>query len=460
MSRYREPVVLSALALIAGLIAGLGSTQIAPTREATIAVFAIGFAVGFGLLGRHDLTRPHVAMPLVWYSAVAVSQMKLLRTYETDWSTETVGVVFSAPIAFALGSYLVCNDAVRPVRAAGLGTLRESRLRTCAAVLLVLGAVGVAWKTSLTGGIPLLADQIDSLRSAGGIRIPAYVTFLTDCLYLSAWLWMLLVWLRHKSGRSILFDVAMVVVALAGVATAASRNTLLLTLTVPLIFAYLAGAFRTLRPMKAAAVTALAVLALLVASGLFYVRTGQHAEASFESYFYSSIVADAAPVARPMLPLYVGLATPLETLNRVIAHFPSNDVLDDGVFSVPGIPAQLNPLGEPGDFYELTGALSSPYYFNVATYTGAPYADGGALLVLLASLGLGLGFGAARRYCFIRVDARSFALAAYLTYVAIFLFYENLLAFYTLSVVWDALLIAAVMGYCTSPAEMSTGVRL
>ena len=49
-----------------------------PSREATIATLSGVLVASIGFAGRRDLTRPHVALPLVWFTAVTVAQLKLL----------------------------------------------------------------------------------------------------------------------------------------------------------------------------------------------------------------------------------------------------------------------------------------------------------------------------------------------------------------------------------------------
>jgi oligosaccharide repeat unit polymerase len=421
-----------------------------PSREATIATLSGVLVAAIAFAGRGDVTRPHVALPLVWFTAVTVAQLKLLN-YETEWTTETTLLVFGGPLVFAAAGAAGSGRAIRPPRLAGVNELRPSRLRTAAIVLLVAGIGGMALKVGRLGGVPLLADQIDQLRSVGGVKIPAYITFLTDCFFLSAWAAMLSFAVTGSLGGR-LMDASLALLGLTGVAFSASRNNLLLALLVPVVFLYLTGATRTLTGWRAVGIAGVGICVMTIASGLFYLRTEQHKEAQFESYFYADVVQSTTPALRPLLPVYVGLATPLETLNRVVQAFPDRS-LDVGTYSVPGIPPQISPVGPRSDIYVVTGGLSRPYYFNVATYQGAFYADGGAWLVLTASAVLGLSAGLIRRKLLARNSVGALGVLAYLTYVVVFLFYEDLAGFYTLSVAWDVLIIIAVVRFVRAAPE-------
>jgi oligosaccharide repeat unit polymerase len=433
--------------VLASLLIGGAAADIRPSSEATIGVSAMILCLVFAFAGRRDLSRPGVALPIIWYAGVSISQLKLLHGYETSWSQTTTFLVFAGPLFFAAGSAICSFGIARPKSGLKLDLLRVDRLQSSALILLGLGVGGLYLKTQATGGIPLLSSNIDSLRSAGGIKIHAWITMLTDCFYLSAWMWMLSAirsrgWLRIRAG-------IMIVVALVGVAFGASRNTLLVAVFVPIVFAYISGATRNIRSSTAFGVVAGMVTLLLIVSGLFFVRTGQHEGAVFETYFYREVVPATDSTLRPLLPVYVGLATPLETLNRVVREFSSTAPVSHGTYSAPGIPPEISPFGPRSDFYQVTGELSRPYYFNVATYEGTLFADGGVLLVLTVSFILGLGFSWVRRKLLANPTVMTVGFAAYITYLSVFLVYENVLAFYTLSVITDLVIMMLTLRYCT-----------
>lgn len=438
-------VVLSAA--LAVLIDALGNVQ-----RLTTGVLAITIAVVVAVLGRDDVTRPHVLLPMIWFGAVGLAQIAVIN-YQTPWSTNMVLVAILAPVAFAAGSFLAGGQVARPKRPPPLGVLDSQRLRVLSLVLLAMGLFGLWLKVGILGSVPILSESIDTLRSAGGIRIPPYVTYLTDCLALAAWARMLR-WGLHP-GRPRVEDVLVIGIALAGVAASASRNTLLITLVVPLIFVYLAGATRTITPARSLAIATLASVVVLILSGLFFLRTAQHRDSSFESYFYRGVVAQTVVPLRPLLPVQVGLVAPFETLNRVTKRTHLVGSSPDGLYSLPGIPQPVSLWGPRADFYGLTGKLSSPYYFNVATFAGPLYADGGLELVVAAALVLGLMVGAARAWLLLRPTVARLAVMAYLTYFVGFLLYENFAAFYTTSMVWDVLVIAGGLAWCSKAAGAS-----
>jgi oligosaccharide repeat unit polymerase len=419
-----------------------------------VATMALALCAGYGFAGKKDLSRPHVILPAVWFLAVAVAQLKLLD-FETAWSTETTAVVFGAPLLFSLTCWLAstgCPD--RP------NTLPETkpdtgRLRVAAIALLLGGCAGLAWKSTLLGGIPLLSDSIDELRSAGGIRIPAYVTFLTDGFFLSSWV--AAVSLIGGKGRGRLLEWCLLIAGFAGVALSASRNTMLLTIAIPLISMYRAGLLRAFSARQFWLRAAVALAVASIVSGLFFYRTSQHSHTAFEEQFYGKTVRETPVLLRPMLPVYIGLAVPFETLNRLIETPPPEG--GAGAYSLPGVPPQIWPLGSRYKLYLVTGLLTQPYYFNVATFVGGFYADGRLLGAFVGSILLGLAFGFMWRIFASKNSLAYAVLSAYVVYLTAFLLYEDLLGFYTLSVVWDMLVLGYVLSWSTRGARRGADVE-
>jgi oligosaccharide repeat unit polymerase len=446
----RNPLrLLWAFAALVGLVAacvalGLLATELSGITRSAMAFASLLLAIGFLYAGRSDLSRPEFLLPAIWYSAVTLAQTHLLAGYQTPWSAHMVLTAFFAPLVFAAGSLVGGGGATRPTSRMPLAGLSAGRLRAAGAFLLLVGFAGLALKAQRTGGVALFADEIDSLRSAGGIKIPAWLTMMTDCLFLSTWTFLIAGGSRSR-GAARVMDFSLAAVGLAGVAFGASRNTLLITLLVPAIFAYLAGAARGISRRGLIWSLVLVTSVTLVASGLFYVRTGQHKQGSFETAFYSYVVPKTPVVLRPLLPLYIGLTAPLETLNRTTIH--SDSAISGVSYFFPGIPPRITPFGPRGDFYAFTAAASRPYYFNVATFVGAAYLDGAVPMALLIALIMGLAFGVARRFLLRSPTPASLAIVAYLTYLVAFLIYENLFTFYTLSVVFDLIVIWSVLNF-------------
>jgi oligosaccharide repeat unit polymerase len=429
---------------------GVVVPRITPSRELLLGVLGVALAAAFLVVGRANLVRPYVALPAVWFLAVAVAQLPVID-YRSPWSTDMVILAFGAPLAFAVASWAAAGDLPKPT-VAPRPQPNYGRLGPAGAVLLAAGMVGVTVKAALLGGVPILSPNIDELRSAGGVAVPFYVSYLVVCSTFSTW-----VWSWRWAQRRQLHDAALALWSLALVASGGSRNVLLVAVVVPLVYMYLSGLFAAIGWRRIAVVGA---VLLAIASGLFFLRLGQQRDSQFGSYVYSSVVERSPTVLRPLLPVYIGLATPLETLNRVTAYRRPNDGSDPGQYSVPGVPPVLNPFGARRDFYALTGALSQPYYFNVATFVGPLYADGGLALALVLAAVVGFLAGALFRVLYRSGTVASVALAAYGTYVVTFLFYENLLTFYTLQVPWDALVIWATLRYVTQnqPAPPRTTV--
>ena len=443
-----ERATINGIALLAASAIVLATFSIYAVQtegEQAIAIAAGLLSLSFLIFGRDDVTRPHILLPALWFAAVSISQMKILN-FEESWSDTTTAIVFGAPLIFGGSSWLAAGHARRP-RSSPIVGISATRLRAAAYSCLLIGFVGISVKAQLLGGLPLLADNIDELRSAGGIRIPAYVTFMTDCFFLGSWFAGLAVLYGRGDGR--LFDLVIALVGVGGVALSASRNTLLLTLLVPLIFLYQSRQIRMSSARQRIIGLVFVALIVTVVSGMFFLRTGQHANSTFERQFYSQTVARTPAILQPLLPIYVGVAAPFETLSRVVdtpVIFPEGE----GTYSMPGIPPQVSPFGIKRDFYEATGQLSSPYYFNVATYLGGFIGDGGLRLAAIASALLGLMYGLLWRTLLRRATLVALCLTAYLAYTVGFMLYENLVGFYTLSIVWDLVVITGVVLFASN----------
>lgn len=446
----RSPDSLAVLAAIPmiGLCVLLGWLVNESAASGRAAIFAASVAtVGVVVaVGRRDLTRPEVLLPAIWFTGVALAQLRLLAGYETPWSDTMIIVAFGAPAAFAAGSLLAGRAIARPLKPLGPTRLASQRLRFVAMVLFVVGVIGLTVKAQRTGGIALFSNEIDSLRSAGGIHVPAWMTMMTDCLFLGFWT-ILLAFPRHRSSAERAFDSTLGLLCIAGVSLSASRNTLMIAITVPLVFMYLSRDGSHTPSRRFIGLAAVGLIIGLVTSGLFFVRTGQHRASRFESNFYTYVVPQTPEVARPLLPVYISLSAPLETLNRTIRH--SKAAAGNVRYSAPGIPPQISPFGVRGDFYRFSGAISRPYYFNVATYAGPIYLDGRLPLVLAMSLVFGLASGGVRRWALVTPTVLRLAILAYVTYLIAFLVYENILSVFTLSVVFDLMMISIVVRWCS-----------
>jgi len=372
------------------------------------------------LLRGKDWTRPHIVLLVPWYAAVALSQLRL-TSYQTPWSSRLSVLALAGPLILALASAIADGGASRAAFADVIDVrIDQRRLRMVVRGLLVGALVGSIVKFKIQGGLALFSSDIDATR--GTFHIPAPVTLLTDGFFLSAWLNLIGIYATRRSGRPVSrADLLLLGISVFGATANASRNTILLTLAVPFIFAYVIGVLR--RPSKTVAV-ALVVTFLAITSGLFYIRTNQHSGSAFESSFYSVTVPQTPLIFRPFLPIYVSTTAPFETLNRVTKAFPLQFPYEHGWYSISLFPKQTHL--HRANLYAATAVLSEPYYFNVATYEGPLYGDGGPAGVLLGSALIGLAIGVFRRRMARRPSLAGAAAWAYVTYTIFFMAYDQL----------------------------------
>jgi oligosaccharide repeat unit polymerase len=385
-----------------------------------VSLIALVLLAGCLLLRGSDWTRPHIALLVPWYSAVALSQLRL-TSYQTPWSGTMAVLALGGPLILAGASAVADGGASRTAFTDVFDVrIDPRRLRLIARVLLAGALLGSVVKFKIQGSLALFSSNIDATR--GTFHIPAPVTVLTDGFFLSAWLTLIVIYAGRRQQRPIAkADSLLLAVAFVGAIAGASRNTILLTLAVPFIFAYLIGALR--RP-RAAVVLAVVVAVLAVTSGLFYIRTGQHSGSAFESSFYSTTVPETPFLLRPLLPIYVSMTAPFETLNRVVDAFPVQFPYQHGWYSISMLPQQTHL--HHANLYAATAVLSEPYYFNVATYQGPLYGDDGAAGVLLGSALIGLALGLSRKRLARRPDLAGAAVWAYVTYTVFFMSYDQL----------------------------------
>lgn len=417
-----------------------------------IATIACILLVCFVVASRGDFSKPWVALPIPWYAGLAIAQIKLLD-YRTAWGTRTAFLLLTAPLLLSGASYLVSAGTHRQVHRSVFPIVNPRPILRVVGIVLITGAVlGLLLRARLAGGVTILQGDIDQARV--GARIPAPVTFLTDGFYLGMWATMAhIATKRSESSRPSIIEVALVMVAAAGVLATASRNTATIAFTVPIIFTYTAGLverphLRTILP--------LAFVGLSILSGLFFLRTQQREQQTgFEPYFYTTVVPKTPVVARPFLPVYVAFATSFETFARVTQVYPASFPYANGRYHLYWVPRQLG-LVRKAQFYDATEAVSRPYYFIVATYAGPLYGDFGGGGVLLGSVLIGLGFGFARRWCFRHSSLVGAAVWSYLTYTLIFMLYEDVYRIFLLSLVYDVAVIVVVCRLAQGGGEMAT----
>lgn len=326
------------------------------------------------------------------------------------------------------------------------------RLVIVALALLAAGAIGVAYKAHLLGGVPLLSGNADALRARafgpnGNADIPAWSSALTNCLYLSMWTALVAAWAAPRDGPRwrIAALVALAAIGLFGASLEASRNITLFALAIPVIAAYLIAQRRRRRARLAQlGVGAAIVLALI--SGVFVARLAQ---ANSVAHDYITREMNRQPVAvRPLIPLYVNGVFPLEAARRVHEHFPQELPYGLGGYSLLSLPDAFFPEGKLL-YGQTVGALmarsSGPasrpsLYWTVASYQGRALADLGPLGVIMVSLLLGLAFGRLYRWARLRNGFLAVAMLGYVAYYSAFMVYDNLLSF-TIIPVFDLFVI-------------------
>jgi oligosaccharide repeat unit polymerase len=392
-----------------------------------ITLIALVLLVGCFALRGSDWTRPHIALLVPWYGAVALSQLRL-TDYQTPWSAKFAALALGGPLVLAAGAAIADGGASRSSFANVFSARHDyARLRTIARVLFAGAVLGSILKLRIQGGFALFSSDIDATR--GSFHIPAPVTVLTDGFFLAAWLTLIGIYETRRRGRAVQrADALLLAVCVLGVGVSASRNSILVTLAVPLIFAYVIGVLR--RP-RAITVLAMAVVFLGVTSGLFYIRTSQHSGSAFESSFYSTTVPETPWLLRPLLPIYVSTTAPFETLNRVVHAFPSQFPYQHGWYSVSFLPKQTHL--HRANLYAATAVLSAPYFFNVATYEGPLYGDGGPPGVLLGSALIGLAIGLSRKRLAREAGLAGAAVWSYVTYTIFFMSYDQLYSIFLTS---------------------------
>jgi oligosaccharide repeat unit polymerase len=422
-----------------------------------ITLIALVLMVGCFALRGSDWTRPHIALLVPWYGAVALSQLRL-TDYQTPWSAKFAALALGGPLVLAAGAAISDGGASRSSFAEVFTRrLDYARLRTIARILFAGAVLGSILKLRIQGGFALFSSEIDATR--GSFHIPAPVTVLTDGFFLAAWLTLIGIYATRRSWRTVpRADALLLAGCVLGVGASASRNSILITLAVPFIFAYVIGVLR--RP-RALTLLAIAAVFLAVTSGLFYIRTSQHSGSAFESSFYSTTVPETPWLLRPLLPIYVSTTAPLETLNRVVHAFPTQFPYQHGWYSVSFLPKQTHL--HRANLYAATALLSAPYYFNVATYEGPLFGDAGPPGVLLGSAVLGLAIGLSRRRLAREATLAGAVVWSYVTYTIFFMSYDQLYSIFLTSftdiiTLWLALRLTATRGPDTRPVAATAAV--
>jgi len=213
---------------------------------------------------------------------------------------------------------------------------------------------------------------------------------------------------------------------------------------VPAIGAYVVGTRRPRRLRAAWLVGALCVL-LLGVGGLYALRL-ERGDNSARAYVDRES-KKLSPVLRPILPLYINGAFPLEAERRLYDAVPSRFTYDAGAASLASLPRKLFPEGKSQYSGHVRSLMASGTVagisWTVAGYQGRLLADLGWIGVMLGSALLGFLFGALYRWARGRARLATAALVGFLTYYAAYMVYDNQLSF-SLIAIYDVAAIAAV----------------
>jgi hypothetical protein len=425
------------------------------SEPAVVGGAALIAAVALLWLGRRDVTRPAVAFGVPWFGAVALAQLRLTEI-EEPWSAGFALVALGGGLAFVVAATAAGGTA--PARGAvdiDRGALRVRRLTGAALVLVAAGIAGAAYKAHVLDGIPLFSANPDAVRAramqTGTVTVPTWSTALTDGFFLGGWCALAALWaLRRPAPRGrVLALWLLVLIALLGVSLEASRNVLVFALAVPAIVAYV-----LLPPRRrAAAVTWAAAIAAIVGiaiGGLFVLRV-ERSSGVAQGYLEREMERQPG-VLKPLLPVYVNLAFPLEAARRVHDAVPLVRPYGLGGNSLTSLPDRLFPEGKPAYGAGVAELMDSEreveLTWAVASYQGRLLADLGWQGVLLGSALLGLAFGSLYRWARRSSGSLALGLIAYLAYYAAFMVYDNQLSF-TLIGIFDLAVIALVGAYAT-----------
>jgi oligosaccharide repeat unit polymerase len=440
--------------------------------QVAVGLVALCVATASAYLGRRDLTRPGVVFGIVWFGFVALAQLQLTSA-ESTWSASFAAVVIGGGLAFMAATLAAAGT--RPAR----GTLRVDRgaYKTnrllAAAVLLICGAVaGWVYKSHVLGGIPLLSDSIDVVRSRsysaqGSVTVPAWASALTGGFYLAFWSLLAVAWLDWPttSWRRRGLVLALAAGCLFGVALDGSRNLVLEAIAIPIAATYLMATPAARRGTTVLKVGLAVALVAVVVGGAFLVRLGQTSASSGGNGFVSTELRRTTPVLRPLLPVYINGVLPLDGLQSLRDAIPTHAPWGRGAYSLLSLPDKAFPRGKPefGSIVANQLAERGVGFWTVSSYQGRAFGDFGETGVIAVSLLLGLLFGGAYRFARQRSGIFALVLISYVAYYTAFLIYDNLLSF-TLIGFYDLAVVFAVerfasgeLGWRGRPSMARTG---
>jgi hypothetical protein len=403
------------------------------TALAAIAIAGVILALGY-----RDVTRPTVAFGVPWFAFVGLAQLRLTNV-EQPWGIGFTLVAFGGGLAFVVAAFLAggsepARGSIRLNREMAAG----GRLVIVALVLMAGGVVAVLYRAHLTHGVPLFADNPDLVRGRGlvGGGMPAWSSALLGGFYIAFWATLAAIWVfAARVSRLRLVPLwLLAAAALVGIATDASRNLVLFTLVVPALGAYLLSSPE--RRRGNVAWLGGAVCVLIVGVGGLYAARLERGGGGAHTYIRDEI--DKQPtLVRPLVPLYVNAAFPLEAARRIYKATPHRYPYELGAASLTSLPDKAFPEGKsryPRHVSVLMSLGGAGLSWTVGSYQGRLIADLGWEGVLFGSILLGFAMGGLYRWARGRAGFLPVAVIAYLAYYSAFMVYDNPLSFSVIAV--------------------------
>lgn len=337
-----------------------------------------------------------------------------------------LGVAIVAGIWFAVAySPSQIKNSIRPFEVPNFEVLRGARWP-----LAIVAVATDAYRFRNTG-VPLFASNVDALRGVLREESSLVVGLLREAWTLGALIAILLVFI---SPRWKMTDIAWAAFFSVGAFSGGSRNALLIAV-VPAIFAVViflrakrgaSASEPALRKRKAATWIGLIAVALAgIGSALsLMLYAGQRVlkgTGQFERDFQAMYEGNPWGAAFGMTNLT--LSAPLETWSRLfLSEANTHHDLQLNIFA--SVAFLLRPFGMAPDLYEVTSALSAPYYMTVGTFMAAPMRDFGVWGALLTAVVLGASFGFIDKALQRKRNVFALAGRGFLIYIAYFSVYE------------------------------------
>lgn len=411
-SRTNEWLVLLAI------VAFIWTIPLAP-------VYAICCAVALVLAVRWDAW--YFAL-LGLYAACMVAVHLMPGPYDS-YSSEDTLIVLKAGITIITITWLAvrslpAKDSTQSAQP--IIFIPERILRPVRWLCLLAGLTANVSRYS--GGVPLFSGQVDVVRQLAREQSNIVTGFLSEGWTLGVMLVIASVLVARRRPRP--SELAWLIVFLLGAFAGASRNSLL-TAVIPgvLVGLHFRNSARggIQERTRQEANPRLNRLGITMGVGVlffglmwFQSQRIMHGVGQFERAFQQQFAG--SDVKATLASLDLSLSGSFETLSRLVAAGTGGSKTDFTVLQ--GLGAVPRWLGYHPDLYQVTSALSAPYYMNTATYLAAPIVDFGIVGGLAASFLLGLLFGGVDRRLERDRTIPGQLIRYYIVYMAIFSVYE------------------------------------